>query len=282
MDRVSASQLEVSTTFSSMTTNMMSQPSSGSGWLAGVADTNKWIQIDFLRIEHVLGVSTWGRGPLCSLDCVVQFVKTYKISHSIDASNWETIHKDSQIEEFTGNFDRNTEVFNPFSETFDARYVRLHPLTWNNYPTLRWDFHLCNTAQPYVVTNKRRFDATITITSALTPLSLCDGDPMTCVHIRRDEFSFWLGVQSIGVVKSDQSFDVVLYGQFQCDSEQLMVTVATDIGNQCSGQYRMCSVLGGEPCRASCLIQDASDISLMLTPAFVDEAFICEVVLEFA
>lgn len=103
------------------------------GWAPGEnARVGSWIQAD-LGAKHVLySITTQGRQDY------TQWVKTYRISYSVDGVTWNDISTT-----FQGNVDQNTKVTNQLPVNTVGRYVRLYPITWNNYPTLRWEVSGC-------------------------------------------------------------------------------------------------------------------------------------------
>ncbi|CAH1802618.1 unnamed protein product [Owenia fusiformis] len=96
---------------------------------------NQWIQADLGKLMQVNGVVTQGR------DGAYQWVTSYKVSYSEDGSSFKKIEKDGN-QVFKGNNDRYTPVLNSFKPV-QARYIRIHPVTWNEHPSLRFDVTGC-------------------------------------------------------------------------------------------------------------------------------------------
>ena len=50
----------------------------------------------------------------------------------------------SSLQVFTGNTDRDTIVANTFQQPVIARYIRVNPIAFNNYITMRWELTGCS------------------------------------------------------------------------------------------------------------------------------------------
>lgn len=105
-------------------------------WVPGTQDQNQWIKADFGSVKTVNKIATQGRHS------AAQWVTSYKISYSNDNATWTYLGGSNlaTATTFTGNTDQNTVVENSFT-SFSARYVRLHPWTWNSYQGLRWEIY---------------------------------------------------------------------------------------------------------------------------------------------
>eukprot|EP00961_Rhodomonas_salina_P000542 7568-Rhodomonas_salina.1 len=64
----------------------------------------------------------------------VQWVKSFKVKYSLDATTWTDVDSGAT---FTGNTDQNTEVSNLFAAPVQAAYVRIYPQTWNTHMSMR-------------------------------------------------------------------------------------------------------------------------------------------------
>jgi hypothetical protein len=65
-----------------------------------------------------------------------QWVKTYKVASTLDGVNWAWVDGGRT---FSGNTDRNSHIQNKFRKTVSARALRIHPVSWNNHISLRFD-----------------------------------------------------------------------------------------------------------------------------------------------
>ncbi|XP_077527874.1 hemocytin-like isoform X2 [Haemaphysalis longicornis] len=110
----------------------------GQGWVAGVADKHQYLQVDFGEIRNITAVVTQGR-PVAS-----QWVTSYMVQYSNNAHRWSTI-KDANGDDlvFPGNFDASTQVTRVFPKPVSARYLRIVPVTWNNWIALQLEVLGC-------------------------------------------------------------------------------------------------------------------------------------------
>ncbi|XP_011663055.2 uncharacterized protein LOC589087 [Strongylocentrotus purpuratus] len=115
----------------------LNQPQEGAlrgAWSALTNDVNQWIQVDLRAAFEVTGVITQGRN---SHD---QWVMSYQISYSIDGKDWTLVKNCADgAKIFPGNSDRDSRVENGISPPVTARFIRLHPVTWGNHISLRWE-----------------------------------------------------------------------------------------------------------------------------------------------
>ncbi|ELU13378.1 hypothetical protein CAPTEDRAFT_49155, partial [Capitella teleta] len=107
-------------------------------------DSNPWIQVDLAEERQITGMVTLGRAnPKQD-----QYVETFKIKYRSDETDPLTDYinaEGSEVSIFVGNEIRNESVFNGLNATILARYIRLYPLQYNQYPTLRWELFCCVT-----------------------------------------------------------------------------------------------------------------------------------------
>ncbi|XP_033107775.1 uncharacterized protein LOC117109513 isoform X2 [Anneissia japonica] len=109
-------------------------------WAAKTRDLNQWIQVDLGKIRQVSGVVTQGRNGYSP----GQWVESYKVSYSIDATNWEPIVGNAGVPmEFVGNSDTDTAVTRLFAAGVHARFIRIHPLSWNGHISMRFEVLGC-------------------------------------------------------------------------------------------------------------------------------------------
>ncbi|EEC02351.1 hemolectin, putative, partial [Ixodes scapularis] len=114
------------------------------GWVAGVADKQQYLQVDFEDSRNLTAVVTQGRPE------IPQWVKSFIVQTSNNGKRWNTI-KDKQGGEmvFSGNFDSSTPVTSVFPKTVSARYIRIVPVTWKNWIALRLEVLGCEHGKYY-------------------------------------------------------------------------------------------------------------------------------------
>ncbi|ELU06584.1 hypothetical protein CAPTEDRAFT_137702, partial [Capitella teleta] len=107
---------------------------------AQIRENNSWIEVDLLENRFVGGIVTWGRRHGST-----QYVETFKIEYRIDGSSDWTKYTDisGSLLTFAGNEDTYQPVLNDFAERIVARYIRLYPLSWEEWPTMRWELLGC-------------------------------------------------------------------------------------------------------------------------------------------
>ena len=105
-----------------------------SNWSAGANDSNQWLQADLSKPAVIYSVATKGRAV-----SYYQWVKEYRISYSLDGSTWAFVGAGGTPMVFVGNSDQNTEVRHSLPEPITARFIRIHPVSWNEHITLRWE-----------------------------------------------------------------------------------------------------------------------------------------------
>ena len=98
------------------------------GWSAQHNNQQQWYQIDAVVIIYVAGLIIQGR------ENHDQWVKTFKISHSKDGQTWNNL---DQL--FNANSDRSTKNRILFESPIEARYIRIHPISWKNHISMRCD-----------------------------------------------------------------------------------------------------------------------------------------------
>ena len=106
-------------------------------WSAADDDANPYIQADLGAIMHIVAIATKGRG---SSD-YAQWVTSYTISYSTTDDDSAYIDVAST---FPANSDRDTAMKHSIVPAVAARYVTLHPQTWYDHPSLRWEIYGCD------------------------------------------------------------------------------------------------------------------------------------------
>ena len=96
-------------------------------WSPGTQNnTSDYLQYDLQSPRWVQGIVTQGRANMA------QWVISAKVETSTDNINWATAS-----EGLTLNSDQNTKVYNNFPNVMLARYVRVSPITYSSYPSMR-------------------------------------------------------------------------------------------------------------------------------------------------
>ena len=105
------------------------------GWSPKTKTRNEWYQIDLSSEQRIIGIVTQGRAD----GYENQYIKSYKVKVSIDGNIWTDVDN-GRI--FTGNNEKTIEdpdfeVRTKFTNPINSRYVRVYPVTYNSYPTMR-------------------------------------------------------------------------------------------------------------------------------------------------
>lgn len=90
------------------------------------SNTADYIQYDLQSPRWVQGIVTQGRANMA------QWVTSAKVETSTDNVNWVTASAGLIL-----NADQTTKVYNNFSNVLLARYVRVSPITYSGYPSMR-------------------------------------------------------------------------------------------------------------------------------------------------
>ncbi|KAJ7370383.1 hypothetical protein OS493_032559 [Desmophyllum pertusum] len=102
-------------------------------WAARYKIPGEWIQINLRKITMVTAIATQGRYDLS------QWVTSYKICYGQKLDGFcEPLDKT-----FLGNTNRNTLVTHTFTTPIYARFVRIFPLTWVLYNSMRLELYGC-------------------------------------------------------------------------------------------------------------------------------------------
>ncbi|XP_078579142.1 EGF-like repeat and discoidin I-like domain-containing protein 3 [Branchiostoma floridae x Branchiostoma japonicum] len=99
-----------------------------------------WLQVDLGDIKHITGTVTQGRHWNHA-----QWVTSYKLQHSTDATRWTTYAgSDGSDKVFPGNTDMRTPVTSMLCEPIEARYVRFLPQTFHGDTSMRVEILGCS------------------------------------------------------------------------------------------------------------------------------------------
>ncbi|XP_022792632.1 coagulation factor VIII-like [Stylophora pistillata] len=107
-------------------------------WCVKTRDTHQWIQVDLGRPSTVTKVATQGRQ-----DCCDQWVTSYAVSYSLVSPYWVYYMSHGKKMVFPGNFDRHSIVTHEFVPAFHARRVKIHPLSYHKWISMRIELYGC-------------------------------------------------------------------------------------------------------------------------------------------
>ncbi|MBF0197235.1 MAG: discoidin domain-containing protein [Planctomycetes bacterium] len=106
-----------------------------SNWSSGKPDKNQWLAIDLRSTMNLSAIGTKGR-----YDDSKQYVTEYEVFYSRDNQKWmQASGENGTI--FIGNYDEQTEVRNEFNRPIRCRYVKIKPLEWVEYITMRVELY---------------------------------------------------------------------------------------------------------------------------------------------
>ena len=88
------------------------------------------MSIDAGAVREVYGVVTQGRAKYD------QWVMSYKVEVYL-SGGWVPVTNEAGSLTFTGNTDRDTQVWQRFSNPVTTRYVKFIPLSWHSHITMR-------------------------------------------------------------------------------------------------------------------------------------------------
>ncbi|XP_028398873.1 putative GPI-anchored protein pfl2 [Dendronephthya gigantea] len=108
----------------------------GNGWRPTENNQSQWLQVDLGQKELVTAIATKGSGT-------GYWVKTYSISYGVDKVNLTSYKINATQKVFDGNTNGNSVVTNVLSPAVTARYIRIHPKTWNNGISLKVELYGC-------------------------------------------------------------------------------------------------------------------------------------------
>ncbi|XP_035659341.1 uncharacterized protein LOC118404378 [Branchiostoma floridae] len=114
-------------------------------WCAATNDDKQFLLIDLEQEKLVTGIVTQGRNssPDWPDGPTSHWVTSYTLSYGLENGD-ESEYKDAkgELQVFNGNTDTDTPVTNSFDQfngSFKARYVKIHPVTWNDHICMRAD-----------------------------------------------------------------------------------------------------------------------------------------------
>jgi len=107
------------------------------GWSASHNNRDQWLQADLGSSKMVTYFATQGR------NAYNQWVTSYKVEYSNDGSSFQYYQEQGADKIFTANSDRDTIVYNILSSPITARYIRIHPWTYQNHISMRMEIYGC-------------------------------------------------------------------------------------------------------------------------------------------
>ncbi|XP_068676816.1 uncharacterized protein [Montipora foliosa] len=108
-------------------------------WCARYTDTNQWLQAAFQRPVDITAIATQGRADYN------QWVSSFTLSYSEDGAKFTVYTVGGQQKVFKGNSDKNTVVKHNIVPSITARFVRVHPKTWQGHISMRMELYGCLT-----------------------------------------------------------------------------------------------------------------------------------------
>ncbi|CAL1296415.1 unnamed protein product [Larinioides sclopetarius] len=110
-------------------------------WTPAETDEKQFIEVDLDDIRGVYGIITKGK------ESTKEFITSYQLLYSTDGVAYSYYQDEADnIQVFNGNFDDSSEVKHVFKRPFEARFVRLQPLSWETKISLRLELLGCSEA----------------------------------------------------------------------------------------------------------------------------------------
>ncbi|XP_014670433.1 PREDICTED: neurexin-4-like, partial [Priapulus caudatus] len=107
-------------------------------WTSGITDYNQYIQVDLRRRHEITGIGTQGRGG--SDD----YITEYHVLYSDNGRDWmDYVNKLGRTKTFNANTDSTSMVQNTFEQPIVARYIRINPVQWHQYISMRMELFGC-------------------------------------------------------------------------------------------------------------------------------------------
>ncbi|KAK3749718.1 hypothetical protein QZH41_003768 [Actinostola sp. cb2023] len=104
------------------------------GWSASYQNRKQWLQVNLGKIAKIVRIATQGRQDR------YEWVKNYSLSSSVNGSSSKVYDGKRN---FSANSDSNTVVAHLLKPAITARYIRVHPITWNNAISMRMELYEC-------------------------------------------------------------------------------------------------------------------------------------------
>uniref|UniRef100_A0AAY4CL10 F5/8 type C domain-containing protein n=1 Tax=Denticeps clupeoides TaxID=299321 RepID=A0AAY4CL10_9TELE len=147
--------------------------------------TESWIQVDLLGAMIIHGIQT--QGARTSMGLKEIFTLYYTLSYSLDNELWKTYRGNSTkpARIFKGNMDGSKIKENALSPPIIGRYLRVHPVAFQKFPTLRLEFLGCDMnscSMPMGMQSKVIPNQSITASSFLEKWFLAWTPPLARLH----------------------------------------------------------------------------------------------------
>ncbi|KAL9955598.1 hypothetical protein ACROYT_G036941 [Oculina patagonica] len=146
-------------------------------WAVSTNDQFQWFQVDFGNFAKVTGLATQGRQD------GGWWVKTYSLSFGYEGVFFEDYKENDVKKVFNGNTDRYTVVSHDLENPIIAKFVRINPITWQGYISLRAEFYGCREGfdEPEIV--------------CVTPLGLENGQIPDSAMVSSSEYNQYYGAE---------------------------------------------------------------------------------------
>ncbi|CAB3989999.1 Hypothetical predicted protein [Paramuricea clavata] len=98
-----------------------------------------WLQVDLGQLATVTGIATQGT-------CINQdffWAESYSVSYSNEPNLWTSYKESGNVKVFQGNTDQSSIVTHSFKPPIRARYIRVLPKSWSDWPTTRLELYGC-------------------------------------------------------------------------------------------------------------------------------------------
>lgn len=138
-------------------------------WSSKKLDDQQWISVDLGKVKKIFSIKTQGR---YNKD---EWVTKYYLSWSSDGKNWDS----DETKVYEGNNDSNSEVIQNICSPLVARYLRIHPIEWHNWISMRFDVNTSDVSdKDYELINyfSVRFDSSELKEKCLANFQCCIAD----------------------------------------------------------------------------------------------------------
>ena len=222
------------------------------GWCAGSSNLGEWFQINAPNAVSWTKITTKGRDA--------DYILTYGLDYSIDGSTWLNYNSGEVL---SGNSDATTAKSNDLLPHFQARKIRLLPLTWLGHPSMRIEAYYSLYTESYL-----------------------DGSTCLCIYIYNIIYIYiacdnscnkcnWDGAENCTTCFQSISYHCPIYTTYgtcvadcetNCllDTKQTFLNTGTEICNKCHVDCDLCEYPGDQNSCINCsdnlkyLCQDVS------------------------
>ncbi|XP_029202215.2 uncharacterized protein LOC114966489 [Acropora millepora] len=162
------------------------------GWSPKSSNKGEWIYFDLGKNTKVTRMALQGR------DNANWWTTSYSLSYRVDGGSYESYQND-QI--FPGNRDRNTPVGNIMNPPIVARYIKIHPKTWQGFIALRVELYGCRKgfttpkpptcSSPLGMQNNQIPDSALRASTSYNPNSMGPGNGRLHFQARTGKYGAW-------------------------------------------------------------------------------------------